>query len=166
MKSARLVNDLRRKLRRGLRAEKVPTRLSGNSILCAQNILPITPGALLRRIVTRLSRRRFGIQAPASAREWQHRTQLSSRYAEPAKNRWTMVALSITLNKNDKIGRATMGYGSRLKATPRWVRRPFSYLSSLTICAISPALAQTDVMARIATAAQTSPAVSDTGNLA
>jgi hypothetical protein len=58
-----------------------------------------------------------------------------------------------------------MGFGSRLKATPRWVRRPFSYLSSLTICAIAPALAQTDVMARIATAAQTSPAVSDTGNL-
>jgi hypothetical protein len=36
----------------------------------------------------------------------------------------------------------------------------------LTICAISLALAQTNVMARIATAAQTSPAVSDTGNLA
>ena len=77
-----------------------------------------------------------------------------------------MVALSISLNKNDKIGRATMGYGSRLKATPQWVRPPFSYLSCLTICAISLALAQTNVMARIATAAQTSPAVSDTGNLA
>jgi len=59
-----------------------------------------------------------------------------------------------------------MGFGSRLKATPRWVRPPFSYLSCLTICAISPALAQTNVMAPIATGAQTSPAVSDTGNLA
>jgi len=58
-----------------------------------------------------------------------------------------------------------MGPGSRLKATPRWVRHPFSYLSSLTICAISPALAQTDVMARIATAAQMNPVVIDTGHL-
>ena len=58
-----------------------------------------------------------------------------------------------------------MGFGSRLKATPRWVRHPFSYLSNLTICAISLALAQTDVMARIATAAQTNPVVVDTGNL-
>ena len=59
-----------------------------------------------------------------------------------------------------------MGFGPRLKATPQWVRHPFWHLSCLTICAISPALAQTDVMARIVTAAQTSPAVSDTGNLA
>lgn len=58
-----------------------------------------------------------------------------------------------------------MGFGSRLKATTQWVRHPFSHLSSLTICAISPALAQTDVMARIATAAQTNPVVVDTGNL-
>lgn len=58
-----------------------------------------------------------------------------------------------------------MGFGSRLKATPRWVRPPFSYLSSLTICAISPALAQTDVMARIATAAQTNPVVIGAGKL-
>jgi hypothetical protein len=35
----------------------------------------------------------------------------------------------------------------------------------LTICAIAPALAQTDAMARIATAAQTNPAVNDAGNL-
>jgi hypothetical protein len=59
-----------------------------------------------------------------------------------------------------------MGFGSRLKATPRWVRPHFTYLSCVTICAISPAPAQTDVMARNATAAQTNPAVSDTGNLA
>lgn len=59
-----------------------------------------------------------------------------------------------------------MGFGSRLKATPRWVRPPCSYLSSLTICAISPSLAQTDVMARIATAAQTNPVVINTGILA
>ncbi len=59
-----------------------------------------------------------------------------------------------------------MGFGSRLKATPRRVRPPFSHLSSLTICAISPAPAQTDVMARNATAAQTNPAVGDAGNLA
>ena len=59
-----------------------------------------------------------------------------------------------------------MGFGSRLKATPRRVRPPFSHLSSLTICAISPAPAQTGVMARNATAAQTNPAVGDAGNLA
>jgi hypothetical protein len=58
-----------------------------------------------------------------------------------------------------------MGFGSRLKATSRWVRPPFSYLSSLTICAISPALAQTDVMAPIATAAQTNQVVVGAGNL-
>ena len=57
-----------------------------------------------------------------------------------------------------------MGFGSRLKATPRWVRPPVSHRSSLTICAISPPLAQTDVMARNATAAQTNPAVGDAGN--
>lgn len=58
-----------------------------------------------------------------------------------------------------------MGFGSRLKATPRWVRPPCSYLPSLTICAISPALAQTDVMARNATATQTNPVVTGAGKL-
>ena len=58
-----------------------------------------------------------------------------------------------------------MGLGSRLKAIPRWVGSPFSYRSSVTICAISPALAQTDVMARIVTAAQTNPVVIDMGRL-
>jgi len=58
-----------------------------------------------------------------------------------------------------------MGFGSRLKATPRWVRPHFTYLSCVTICAISPAPAQIDVMARNATAAQMNPIVFDTGHL-
>ncbi|WP_332797909.1 hypothetical protein [Sphingomonas sp. LB3N6] len=58
-----------------------------------------------------------------------------------------------------------MGFGTRMKAVGRWIGLPFSYLSTLTICTISPAPAQAHVMVSIAALAQPDPLVIGTGRL-